>query len=324
MDKAANPEILTDSPENPVPDGMVSGNFVTRNGIELRYALMRTQNGEPKGTIMILQGRNESIEKYFETAIDLTEAGFDICTFDWRGQGGSERAKRARSRGYVASFHEYVADLEDFFTKIALPECRGPFYIMAHSMGSLIALLAAPLLANRVERMVLLAPLIDFQNLGIPHGLLHSIYAFLHYFGLGKICITSKRRYRSPRPFKGNNLTHDEARFERNANIFRKVPGLATGCPTASWMNAAFNAANRITNPSFCEKVTVPVLMIAAGADTIVSNHAIEEQVSRLRSGAMLTIDGARHELLQEDDLYREQVLAAFKAFVPGEDMLAD
>ena len=35
-------------------------------------------------------------------------------------------------------------------------------------------------------------------------------------------------------------------------------------------------------------------------------------------AGSLLTIDGARHELLQEADLYREQVLAAFDAFIPG------
>jgi len=33
-----------------------------------------------------------------------------------------------------------------------------------------------------------------------------------------------------------------------------------------------------------------------------------------------LTIDGAKHELLQEKDFYREQLLAAFFAFVPGSD----
>jgi lysophospholipase len=32
----------------------------------------------------------------------------------------------------------------------------------------------------------------------------------------------------------------------------------------------------------------------------------------------VLTIDGARHELLHERDLYREQFLAALDAFVPG------
>ena len=37
-----------------------------------------------------------------------------------------------------------------------------------------------------------------------------------------------------------------------------------------------------------------------------------------MRSGSLLTIDGARHEILQEADIYREQFLAAFDAFIPG------
>ena len=37
-----------------------------------------------------------------------------------------------------------------------------------------------------------------------------------------------------------------------------------------------------------------------------------------LRGGSVLMIDGARHEILQEADVYREQLLAAFDAYVPG------
>jgi lysophospholipase len=312
------PDNLASTTENPVPKGMVSGILKTRDGIPIRYGLLKTDAGNPIGTVIILQGRNESIEKYFETATDLAKSGFDAVTFDWRGQGGSARARGAIRRGYIESFHDHVSDLEDFFVQIALPDCRGPFYILAHSAGSLVALLSAPMLTNRVDRMVLSAPLFALENPGIPSGLLHTACAFMHYFGLGKICITPKRRFRVPLPFEGNKLTHDPVRFGRNSAIFQQFPQLATGCPTASWMNAALNAASQVTAPSFCEQVTIPVLMIAAGADTVVSNHAIEDQASRLRSGSMLTIDGARHEILQEEDHYREQVLAAFKAFVPG------
>ena len=40
-------------------------------------------------------------------------------------------------------------------------------------------------------------------------------------------------------------------------------------------------------------------------------------------TGRIITIDGARHELLQEADIYREQVLAAIDAFIPGSDEAA-
>jgi lysophospholipase len=38
-----------------------------------------------------------------------------------------------------------------------------------------------------------------------------------------------------------------------------------------------------------------------------------------MRSASLLTVDGSRHEILQEADLYREQMLAAAKAFMLGE-----
>ena len=65
-------------------------------------------------------------------------------------------------------------------------------------------------------------------------------------------------------------------------------------------------------------RIRIPSLIIAAGADEVVSTPAIEDYARGLRSGTALTIGGARHEILQEADIYREQFLAAFDAFIPG------
>jgi lysophospholipase len=67
-------------------------------------------------------------------------------------------------------------------------------------------------------------------------------------------------------------------------------------------------------------RLKVPMLVIAAGNDQVVSTSAVEAYAGHLRLGSLLTIDGAAHEILQEADLYREQFLAAFDAFVPGMD----
>ena len=62
----------------------------------------------------------------------------------------------------------------------------------------------------------------------------------------------------------------------------------------------------------------MPTLIVAAGADRVVSTKAVEAYARKLRVGSLLMIDGAEHELLQEKDIYREQLLAAFDAFIPG------
>ena len=40
---------------------------------------------------------------------------------------------------------------------------------------------------------------------------------------------------------------------------------------------------------------------------------------SRFRASELITIDYAKHELFQEADVYRNQVMAVIKAFIPGD-----
>ena len=67
--------------------------------------------------------------------------------------------------------------------------------------------------------------------------------------------------------------------------------------------------------------VLVPLVIIMSpvcGRKLVVSTAAIEEFAYHLRAGSHLVIAGARHEILQEQDRYRDQFWAAFDAFVPG------
>ncbi len=76
-----------------------------------------------------------------------------------------------------------------------------------------------------------------------------------------------------------------------------------------------------IGNPAYPAKLRQPILMVAAGRDEVVSTPAIEAFASQLLAGSHLIIAGAKHEILQEHDHYRQQFWAAFDAFVPGTPM---
>jgi len=305
-------ELLVATDENPVPEGTQAGMLAAPGGQNLRYALFRATGRPLKGTVILLQGRNEFIEKYFETARDLSARGFMIAAFDLRGQGGSGRLLRNSRAGYVDSFDHYVADLDHFFESVVLPDCRAPFFVLAHSTGGLVALLAAERLVNRVRRMVLSAPLIRFASGNERTA--RFLSGALTAMGLGAVRLASAR----PQSFERNVLTSDRVRYERNIAIAAKAPDLALGGPAAAWISAAIAAMDRISRPEFLDSMRLPVLMVAAGADRVVSTSATEALARRMRSAGSVTIDGARHELLQESDFFRNQVLAAFDAFIPG------
>jgi lysophospholipase len=312
-------ETLTEIPENPVPAGAICGTIVTSGG-KLRYARFPAADKDVLGTVVMLHGRNESIEKYFETANDLSERGFASATFDWRGQGGSDRIVKDLARGYVDSFHSYVSDLDEFFKQVVLPDCRGPYYVLAHSTGGLIALLAAPKLANRVKRMVLCAPLLELTDQPISNRQIRILSTLFSWIGLGAMYFGGGPKPPEAKPFAKNILTSDPARYERNGKIVSANPLLALGSPTAAWVRAACRAMTEVNTPEFAASLRIPTLFIAAGADRIVSTPAVEYFASHARFSGFVTIDGAHHEILQEADHYREQLWAAFDAFIPGSE----
>jgi lysophospholipase len=311
-------DLLFDSPGNPLPENASAGTFMTRDGKRIRYALFGATGRPLHGTVILLQGRNECIEKYFETIGDLQKAGLGVATLDWRGQGGSQRLLRNPRRGHVRRFAHYVADLEQFYQDIVLPDCRLPLFVLAHSTGSLIALLAAPALVNQVQRMVLCAPLFTISGLPFSMRAVRRLTSVLKAFGGGRMRLGGRRNDEPP-AFEGNVLTSDPERFRRNAAIYEQHPELALGSPSIAWVSAACKAAAMAADSEFLAEIHIPVLFVAAGADKVVSTRAIEDCARRMRSASLLTIDGSRHEILQEADIYREQMLAAAKAFMLGE-----
>jgi lysophospholipase len=311
-------DLFHQTPDNPPPENATGGFFTTRDGKKIRFGLFAAVARPIKGTVVVLNGRNECIEKYFETIRNLADRGFGVATLDWRGQGASDRLIRNPQRGYVRSFFDYTSDLEQFFEDIVLPDCRGPYYILAHSAGAVIALLAAPSMVNRGRRMVLIAPFFTAPDLPVSITTLRRVCSLFCFLGLGRLYAAWGARPKQAKPFAINKLTTDPARYRRNSLIYETYSQLALGGPTIRWLKAAARASEIVSDPGFMARIQIPLLMIAAGADQVVSTRAVEAYARRLRLGSLLMIDGARHEILQEADLYREQFLAAFDAFIPG------
>jgi lysophospholipase len=309
--------VLHNTPDNPAPENAITGFFDTRDKKKLRYAIFRADVTRAKGTVILLQGRNETIEKYYETIRDLTAAGLWVATFDWRGQGGSERLLSNPLPGYVRRFSDYENDLEQFLEEIVLPDARLPFFIVAHSTGGLIALSAAPRLANRIERIAVTSPFIGLKDDRFGQSTLHLVTRIACLIGLGGIAPSGSRR--SNLNFAENVLTSDPVRFQRNRDIYDVCPEFALGGPSFRWLSESLKTIARVHKSSHLASIRIPTLLLGAGADSIVPHHMLEDMASRFRASELITIDYARHELFQEANIYREPVMAAIKAFIPGE-----
>jgi len=304
-------------PANPVPDKYVAGTLKTPDGVVLRFARWQPPAGR-KGTVCILQGRGEWIEKYFETVRDLRARGFAVATLDWRGQGLSQRALSDRHKGHVRDFSEYETDLETFMREIVLPDCPPPLFAIGHSTGATVLIRAAHRGRRWFDRIVLTAPLIGLQGFAATRTA-RLMVRVLRASGFGSMYAPEgEATVVGSRPFIGNILTSDPVRYARNAAILEAEPALGIGRPTVAWTDAAFRAMAALRERSYPARIRQPILIVAAGNDAIVSNAAIEDFATLLRAGSHLVVAGAQHEILMEQDRFRAQFWAAFDAFVPG------
>jgi lysophospholipase len=302
---------------NPVSGDVVAGKVRTPDGVELRFARWNSP-ASSKGTVCVFAGRGEFIEKYFETVRDLRKRGFTVATMDWRGQGRSSRQLPDPRKGHVESFADFEIDVETFMQQVVLPDCPPPYFALAHSMGSAVLLRSAHAGKRWFERTVLVAPMIDFPRAraSLPLRILMRTLR-LAGFGLSYVPGSNVDRARAS-GFAGNPLTSDPVRYARNAAIFAEDPTVGIGSPTVAWLDAAFDTMVAFRAADYPSQIDQPILMLAAGGDTIVSGAAIKEFAARLPAGSHRVIEGARHEILQEQDCYRAQFWAAFDAFVPG------
>ena len=321
---AAEAAQLIGNTRNPVPNGAVAGYFTARDGQSIRYARWDTTAERRIGTVCLFQGRAEFIEKYFETVTDLRRRGFAVATMDWRGQGGSSRLLKNPLKGHAESFSHFDEDVRRFMAGVVLPDCPPPYYCLAHSMGGHLALRLAQTKVSWWDRMALTAPMIQFAGTEFQNSARRAAAEVLTLVGAGDAFIPKRKaRLWNGIPAGDSPLTSDRLRYERAQDVLRAAPELAVGSPTIGWVAAACSSISVINSPAFMESIKVPILIIAAGNDEIVSTAAIERYASRIKTCARIVIAGAKHEILQERDQFRDQFWAAFDAFVPGSVLLS-
>ena len=304
-------------PTNPAPAGTRAGYFTTADKIRLRYATFPKTEGAAKGTICLVQGRTEYIEKYFETVADFQKRGFAVATFDWRGQGGSDRLIPNRRLGYVRDFNDYWVDLQSFHANILLPDCPAPYYLVGHSMGGLVSLIAATRDRMMFDRVFLSAPMVGLDHQPLSFAGMAALADVLSFVGLGRMGVgRAADELPSEKGFAGNPLTSDLPRYMRTVDIWRERPDLIVGKPTFRWAGAAMRAMADSLRDAFPASISVPVFMLAAARDEVVSTNHIEQLGLRMRTGRHVVIPAAKHELFMETDAIRAQVFAAFDAFI--------
>lgn len=299
-------------PQNLIPEDSEVFYFDGADGAQLRGAYFPAQN--PRGNIVLLNGRCEFIEKYFEVVEDLRQRGLNVAAMDWRGQGLSARLLPDGMKGHIDNFQTYTDDLRIFIEKQAAPRfSAGPRLIMTHSMGGLPTLRLLAEGYDLFDSAVLCAPMTRIALPASTHLFARTVSATLSAAGAGGMAIAGVKE--DSRAFEGNALTSDPKRHERFRLIQEAEPNACIAAPTYGWMNAAMNAMVDIHKPGRLNGLKTPVLIISAEHDRLVSTSAHQALAQDYDLIDNVVVEGALHEILMERDEFRATYWKHFDRF---------
>jgi len=305
---------------NPMPSSPIIAVIEAEDGMPLRCVRWDATRTPQRGTVCIVPGRGECIEKYFEVIADLRRRGFAVAILDLRGQGGSGRVLANSRKGYVRDFAEYDRDLALFLREFVLPYCPRPIVGLGHSLGGHILARTATTNTSPFDRMVLSAPMMGFadEKVGFPQSIARSYVETATTLGFGTAYVLGGGNISEEEtvPFERNSLSGDLERWTRSKGILEAAPDLGLGSPTNAWVRAAYRSMRRLADPEFAQSVKVPMLIFACGKDRIVSTTAIEEFAAGLKVGALVLFQQSMHEILQERDPIRQRFWATFDAYL--------
>lgn len=116
------------------------GSFSGSNGVDTVSYLTYTPEGEPKAIVQIAHGMAEHFGRYHAFAEYLVREGFVVCGNDHLGHG--ETAPGPEDFGYFGEKNGWINMMDDLhLLTLKMKQRYGdlPYFLIGHSMGSLLA-----------------------------------------------------------------------------------------------------------------------------------------------------------------------------------------
>lgn len=290
------------------------GSFKGGANIPLHYAYVIPPNA--KASIVILNGRTESVLKYQEMYFELARQGYAVFSYDHRGQGLSGRLNPDPHLGHVEDFQDYVQDTGLFMAKFTdlMP---GPKLLLAHSMGGAIASVYLGQAPTQFIAAAMSAPM-HAPNAEVLFSEKDGCYLAAAVRWTCEDCYAGfvSQPYQAG-SFVGNIYTQSEIRYRRFREQYQQQPKIQLGGPSWQWLSQACAIADDM--PRIAKNIQTPVLILQAGKDAAVvpaPQDAFCQAIgSYCHGGKVVKLAGARHEFFIEADPYRIPALTAVLDF---------
>ncbi|GAA3854105.1 alpha/beta hydrolase [Celeribacter arenosi] len=286
----------------------------TADGVRIRACLWPLEDA--KGTVFLLPGRTECIEKYANGAKDLAERGYASLAIDWRGQGLADRALKDPQIGHVEDFADYLRDLDAVIGLAKAKAMPEPWFLMGHSMGGCIGLRALAQ-DHPFNAAGFSGPMWGIGLTGLQKALVRFIAPVIAFFGLSHLRAAGTKRatYMLWHDFEDNLLTSDRQMWDHMRDQVIAHPELGLGGPSTKWVTEALRETEALdTLPS----PEIPAICFLGTDEKIVNNDTVRKRMARWPDAELIPVKGGRHETPMETDatraMFYDRLVALFDA----------
>lgn len=292
--------------------------FPSKDGNTEIHTIVWKPEGEVRAVLQLAHGMVEYIDRYDEFANYLCKKGIYVVGNDHLGHG-----KSVQSKAEYGYFHKkngnacLIADMHTLRTRISKKYPDVPYFMLGHSMGSILMRQYMQMYGNGLSGVILLGVVSERPKAAVFGGrLLCKVISFVkggHYRSklVDTLVTGSFNRKFKPALTRADWVTSDAEHLEKYVND--------PLCSFVFTVNAYYHMLGGLQQVSRKESAfmipkNLPVLL-AAGSDDPVGNcgKGVRKIFERYKKAGLEDVTlrlyaGDRHELLNETD--RQQVYA--------------
>lgn len=235
---------------------------------------------KPKGTIVIIHGAGEHHGRYRWLIEQFLTSGYHVVIGDLPGQGYN-----ISHRGYIHTFMEYVLEVEKWIATSHM--LKRPTYIVAHSMGALVAIELMMQKRVHIDGLIFSSPSLGIAN--VPNKFINYGAKIANFFTPTLQVTTSIRKEVATR--------NDEQirRDEKDPFILSSV--------SVHWFRELLRMIER-AHEHVLQFPNIPLLILQGGNDLVVDRQAVYQWFNQLPSKDKMykEFPGLYHEVFNEPE----------------------
>lgn len=267
------------------------------------FSVLKNTLQKRLGTVIVLQGAGDSLERYGNIFAGLSNRGFYVASFDWFGQGQSATCESSENKAGKYDLEKHTIDLDRFLHDVVYPDCPPPYHLLCYDMGCVIGLKAMDFINNQMDRILCVSPLLS--PLGVS---LDSLWHKINY----QLCSLGLKRMEF-----SQGADNTAQKFDQCGKSI-EIQSIKKSLFNRRWLSQYCKAIKILEQRLQNNDLRVPTLFLLTNHDKLSSENTAQQMCNNVRLVDYIKISGVDHDILCSSDRHLNQFWAVLDAFIPG------